>query len=467
MGVALCWVTMKKMTTRWRASGLALMASCTLTTLLAAGALVGCLEYDGLPPTIQKETQNSAECPAGGEPRKAIPADFVDAFPQCCNSRGVVIPEWLIPGDFQSRLGKDPATGGLCVPKEFATDGNYTPPVCKSLFGLNGVCLSECLPEIANAEVPLPQSTCAAGSRCAPCQDPRTEADTGACEFGALACHPPPKIGKCQVFEPNMDLSPYTPCCTAQGGRAHCAPAALVPENQKKDVELCPDGNSYCVPDDILAAGGRFQPKTCRAMGREGRCISICVKSVKDQLDMLSSDGCAADEVCAPCYDPRTGQGTGACTVGPCDEAKEQPKPFETCGAGGDDAFCVPAALVPAEHLKRFDNKGCGTGCSEAGTVCIPKKIMDAGPIFKPATCKSSLSGLLVLFTTIFKNPIQAFIKMGEYREGRCLSKCIPDVRDKAKLLGRDGCDEHETCVPCFDPQKLAQGKVPTGACDY
>jgi hypothetical protein len=447
-----------------RALRLALMVSFTL----AMGPLAGCpLEYDGLPPDIKKDEKQS-KC-GGGEARQSVPAEFVDAFYPCCNGRGVIIPNWLIPADFQARLakvGKD----GLCVPTEFAVDADYTPPTCSSISGLPGVCISTCLPEIKNADVPLPQATCPTGTACAPCQDPRTLEDTGACEFGDLACHKPPKIGKCDALKPDpakMDLSIYPKCCGALGGRAHCVPSALVPESQKKDVEACPDGNSYCVPDDFITASGRFQPSNCRTMGREGRCISVCVKSVKDQLDMLTSDGCKPDEVCAPCYDPRTGQGTGACVVGPCDEPKEPAKQFETCGAGGDDAFCVPRALVPGEHVKQFDTKGCGPGCSEPGTVCIPKTIMDAGPTFKAKSCKSSLSGLLVLFTTFFQNPITAFSKMKEYREGVCLSDCIPQVRDEAKLLGQDGCDEHETCVPCFDPQKLAQGKVPTGACNF
>jgi len=34
-----------------------------------------------------------------------------------------------------------------------------------------------------------------------------------------------------------------------------------------------------------------------------------------------------------------------------------------------------------------------------------------------------------------------------------------------ASMLGSSGSDSDEICVPCYDPQKLSEGKVPTGAC--
>jgi hypothetical protein len=282
-----------------------------------------------------------------------------------------------------------------------------------------------------------------------------------------MACDPPENIDDCKPWEPTLDLKQFPTCCPQ--GRAHCAPSNLVEPNQAKDLSMCEDGTSYCVPDDILARGGKHQPPKCKSVGgREGRCLSICVKSVADQLDYLPQSSCKPDERCAPCYDPRTGAGTGACTFGPCDEPAEPPKKFESCGAGADDAFCIPADLVPAEDRCHFDNIGCGGGCSEPGTICVPKKVMDAGPTYTPKKCKASMSGFLALFMTLFSNPFEAISKSKEYSEGACISKCLPQVRNdpSAKLLNSKGCDPDELCIPCYDPQKLKQGKVPTGACE-
>jgi len=97
----------------------------------------------------------------------------------------------------------------------------------------------------------------------------------------------------------------------------------------------------------------------------------------------------------------------------------------------------------------------------------VPKKIMDAGVTFEPKKCKATLSGFLALFMSFFSNPFTAFSKMDDYSDARCLSKCLKEVRNNpsASMLSSKGCDAEELCIPCYDPTKLSQGKVPTGAC--
>ena len=136
--------------------------------------------------------------------------------------------------------------------------------------------------------------------------------------------------------------------------------------------------------------------------GREGRCLSVCVQSVIKDLSSLPQDVCEQDERCAPCYDPRTGMGTGACTIGVCDAGPtEPPKLFEACGPGGSSThFCVPSGTVPIGERCNFDNKGCNaTPCKTAGTLCVPKKIVTAGPAFEPKKCTNDLTGFLALFS--------------------------------------------------------------------
>ncbi len=433
---------------------------------LAAALATGCmgLETDGGP--IMHQVKNVSPCPAGTPARKAVPKGIISAFPGCCNGTAYLLPEWLIPEDFRDRLpkGKDST---ICVPETFATNANYTPKACTSVFGIKGACLSPCLPEVKNADIKLPRAQCPQGQLCAPCVHPQTGKVTGACDFGKMACHPPEKLDECKPFPPSINVNKYPTCC--QGGRAHCAEAKLVPQDQRKDLSLCSDGKSYCVPDDMLIRGGKYQPVKCKSYnGREGRCLSVCIKSVRDQVTTLERSSCKQDERCVPCYDPRTGMGTGACTVGPCDKAKDPPKKFAPCGAVASDAYCVPSYLIPRKERCHFDRKGCRAGCKEPNTLCVPKKAIDQGTKYQPRRCKAGLSGFLALFMSLNKgDPFTAFRKMKEYSEGRCLSKCLPEVRNNpsTKMLSGKGCDPGEICIPCFDPMKVKQGKIPTGAC--
>jgi len=435
--------------------------------LLVSTALTGCVEVDG--PPVNQNVQTSSPCPAGTPKRKAVPLDLIDAFPSCEQNMGRLIPDFLIPADFHSKLAAGPK-GTLCVPVEFATNAEFTPKACTSVFGVKGACLSPALPDVKNAPIKLPKADCPGDQLCAPCIDPTTKKATGACDFGLMACDPPENIDDCKPFPPEPSLlQQYQPCCN--DGPAHCAPPEYVDPGQAKDLNMCADGTSYCVPDEILSRGGKYQPPSCRTMNREGRCLSLCIKSVSEQASQLEQGTCASHERCVPCYDPRTGLGTGACTVGPCDKPKEPAKAFETCGgtSDGSDALCVPNYLVPASDRCHFDNIGCKSGgCAEPGTLCVPKKIIDAGPTYEPKKCKASMSGFLALFMTIFSDPFAAFSKMDDYSEGACISKCMKDVRtnSSASMLSSNGCDADELCVPCYDPTKLSQGKVPTGACD-
>jgi hypothetical protein len=438
-------------------------------TLSLLGA--GCVEVDGPP----LDSAQNALCPGGKPRRPPVSKEVLASFPTCCAGRGRLIPDFVIPKDFRPLLEAGPE-GTLCVPEENA-DASYTPPACESVFGLKGACLSPCLPSVKNADIELPQAGCAGDLRCAPCLHPKTLQPTGACTLGQMACEPQGAPDQCQPFAPSPQvLQGLASCCEKQGGRAHCAAAKLVDEGLRKDLSPCDDGvggaasgasGGYCVPDDLLARAGRHQPASCVSVGgREGRCLSVCVKSVADQRDTLPRASCAEDERCTPCYDPRTGLGTGACTVGPCDRPKDPPRQFEACGAAGGDALCVPADLVPAKDRCYFDAKGCGAGCREPATLCVPRKVIDAGPTFQGKKCTASLSGYLALFLTVFQNPFDAMNKLRDYSDGCCISKCLPNVRAQASLLSSSGCDADEVCAPCFDPTKLAEGKVPTGACE-
>jgi hypothetical protein len=139
----------------------------------------GC-DHPSQPPTV-------LTCPWTG-PIVLDPASFPACSPACGGAH--CVPSSLVPSGLQRLLAA--CTGGFCESDDqIASDGNTVPPVCVSLDGAEGRCLSTCLPLVAARASVLPQSTCATGQKCAPCFDPTSAnptAPTGAC---SLACDSP------------------------------------------------------------------------------------------------------------------------------------------------------------------------------------------------------------------------------------------------------------------------------------
>jgi hypothetical protein len=133
---------------------------------------------------------------------------------------------------------------------------------------------------------------------------------------------------------------------------------------------------------------------------------------------------------------PSTGAGPGG-TGGDCPhegppviEPSSLPAcPTSVCASGG---HCVPTAVVPMDQVAKLAD-------CDAKNKCVPDLFIATGGDFIPPSCKSL---------------IQA--------EGRCLSKCVPEVAAQASLLPQSTCAQGELCVPCYNPQ---DGKS-TGACE-
>ncbi len=68
-------------------------------------------------------------------------------------------------------------------------------------------------------------------------------------------------------------------------------------------------------------------------------------------------------------------------------------------------------------------------GTCAGGGYCVPDPFIETGGVFEPLTC-TSLSGA----------------------EGRCLSGCVPQVKDYWGILPQDACADDERCVPCVNP---------------
>jgi len=228
---------------------------------------------------------------------------------------------------------------------------------------------------------------------------------------------------------PVIDPAIFPACDLCDG--AHCVPAALLPAEQVDLFADC-DANNKCVPDLFIETGGDFLLASCRsASDAEGRCLSTCLPSVQAQLALLPQDTCAASERCVPCYDPTSGDETGACSLA-CDPGPQEPPVTLTKCCGGIGS-CVPASLVPAEQQSLLGQDT----CADPNTLCAPNELLD--PSAHPDACRSVNDA-----------------------EGRCLPACLPDVDAMKDLLPQDTCADTHLCVPCYDP--LTSNS--TGACE-
>lgn len=217
---------------------------------------------------------------------------------------------------------------------------------------------------------------------------------------------------------PLLDPEVFDPCPMCAG--AHCVPTSLVPMDQRDQLGDC-DETSKCVPDLFIVTGGNFLLETCRSVANaEGRCVSRCVPMVAAQASLLPQSTCAETELCAPCFDPTTGEETGSCGLA-CDPGPaEPPVTFDPCCGG--IGSCVPADLVPEAFLDQLGMDTCG-----AGLLCAPSALVD--PSARPATCRSA-GGV----------------------EGRCAAECLPAVQEQLDFLPVDSCMPGERCAPCYDP---------------
>jgi len=301
-----------------------------------------------------------------------------------------------------------------CVPVSLASQaGRQILPKCVSLNGAEGRCLSSCVPQVRDQAAVLPRSTCTGNDLCAPCYDPRTGEDTSACSQG------------CDTG-PTEPPKPFPKCCSNRGV---CVPPSLAADqaaNLARDT--CSAGN-LCAPQELTDP--TFKPKTCNSIdGAEGRCISTCAGgAVAQQKDRLPTAGCGANEVCAPCYDPITGDPTGSCGINGDKPAKPKYTFARCCGNGSSSAgVCVSPSLA-GDQASILRRESCGNN-----KLCAPvAKAKD--PSFRFPVCYSSLGA------------------------GACVNSCILDPL-QAAILSRADCGSGELCAPC---ELLGS---PTGACD-
>src|SRR5262249_46610156 len=120
--------------------------------------------------TTTSSTTTTLACPYFG-PAITDPSSLPDCSPTCGGAH--CAPNSLVPQGQQSLFASCDNDAGICAPDPIiATGDNFVPSTCTSIAGVEGRCLSTCLPFVAAQAAVLPTAGCAAGEACAPCYDP-------------------------------------------------------------------------------------------------------------------------------------------------------------------------------------------------------------------------------------------------------------------------------------------------------
>lgn len=196
-------------------------------------------------------------------------------------------------------------------------------------------------------------------------------------------------------------------------------------------------GRDSCEGDDVLCAptpvigDARFVPRSCRSVIQaEGRCLPECMSNLAAQPGRFPQDVCGTHEVCAPCFDPITGNATGSCNLGADPGPRELPQRFSGCcpETGASQGMCVPRSYLPPGVT--MPQAECGPTM-----VCTPRTLV-SDPTAEPTQCSADIRG-----------------------PGICVPQCIGDAIALI-LTVQATCAASEVCYPC----ELVGG-TPTGVC--
>ena len=383
------------------------------------------------------------------EPGVCPDFDAYGQLPDCCEGTGSCVPMEALTEGLQSQVSVCD-DGSACVPKGIITsiqeDSGFWPRSCESIGGAEGVCLSTCIPKVGQFASLLPVDNCDVGERCAPCIDPLTGVDSGACGDG-LECDPEhvrevnelpeselPQDGQgereaeaagysCENPPTGdvVDPGAFQPC----GEHAHCVPDALVEPHLQDKLATCDEG--FCVPDPMIASAGFFVPATCTSInGMEGRCMNIVLPDVGALAESLPVDICESYERCSPCCDPFTGLTSEVCDqgcdVGPVEECSGESEYISCCGGEG---HCIGPELIP-DGLESSLAKCKGEA---KGNLCVPDAMQD--PDYAGTPCQGNS------------------LILGGY-QGVCLPQCLKIFLEIS--FDKSPCGPGHMCVPCDDP---------------
>ena len=227
---------------------------------------------------------------------------------ECCEEFG---PAHCVPNDqldpaATEQLAACEDGASACVPDVWI-EGNTELVDCDSQVAGPGVCLSQCIPLVAENAGLLQQDICADGELCAPCNFPGG-GPTGACELDLSCDAPGDPPGE---DPPGEDPPSAEACCTDRGV---CLSTDIIPDEREEQLQedSCTEEDQLCVPTELLDQEFEAEPceSTIGGLGGnpEGACIFDCLANT----GLFFQDGCADGFKCVACEVPILGE-TGAC----------------------------------------------------------------------------------------------------------------------------------------------------------
>jgi hypothetical protein len=223
----------------------------------------------------------------------------------CCGGLGRCAPRVLVPAEQASALGPDSCDPGadlLCVaPDEALENPAFVPRACEDpTTHAEGRCLPGCLPAVQRRAEFLQRAACDAGYLCAPCFDPVSGADTGACAVGGDP-------------GPSKPAVTFATCCGSETQQASgvCVPRALMPDNAPDlPAQSCTGTEQSCVPKGLVADPAVPLPACTSLATGKGVCVEECyLDSLAQTVSLVGS--CAAGQRCVSCA--FLGAGVGGC----------------------------------------------------------------------------------------------------------------------------------------------------------
>ncbi|MBX3209007.1 MAG: hypothetical protein KF764_28500 [Labilithrix sp.] len=209
------------------------------------------------------------------------------------------------------------------------------------------------------------------------------------------------------------DLSTLESC---GDGKGHCFDGARtgIPA---QNLTAC-SGADVCLPDALLTAGGgKLKACTFFLGNKPGACLSLLVKDIEANKDMLKQDVCEPDERCAPCVDPTNGKDTQLCgDIGvyeaPCSGGEAARAPTCCHGFG----VCMNEEAAPEDSRGDLSRETCGEK-----QLCAPAAMVEGTPV------KCDVLGVA----------------------GVCLDTCFAGMLKPTTPVMRGGCGPTEVCLPC------------------
>jgi hypothetical protein len=205
--------------------------------------------------------------------------------------------------------------------------------------------------------------------------------------------------------------------CGDGKAKGHCYDKAKVPIPDSQ-LAAC-EGDDVCVPDKLLLANGK-EAKACKFFmeDKPGRCVSLLVKDIDENKNIMRPDVCDPDERCAPCINPLTGKDTGLCGNGTGVHES-------SCIGGTDDdikscchrmGVCMTEEGAPPDNRDDMSRDAC-----PAKHLCVPASMVTGKPV------KCDVLGF----------------------SGVCLDLCFAEMLKSTVQITRSSCGPTEVCMPC------------------